>query len=44
MTVPFKICDRCGDTEWPCFFIKGLCRMCQARRRDDLHKQEKPCT
>jgi len=29
-----KIC-RCGDTEWPCFLVDDLCRMCQARRRDE---------
>ena len=30
-----KICGRCGDTEWPCFLVDALCRMCQARRRDE---------
>ena len=30
-----KSCDRCDDTEWPCFLVKGLCRMCQAWQRDE---------
>jgi hypothetical protein len=30
-----KTCTRCHDTEWPCFLVDGLCRMCQARRRDE---------
>jgi hypothetical protein len=29
-----KSCDRCADTEWPCFLVQGLCRMCQAWKRD----------
>ena len=28
-------CKRCGDIEWPCFIVDELCRMCQARRRDE---------
>ena len=32
---PVRWCDRCGQTEWPCFLVGGLCRMCQARRRDE---------
>ena len=31
-----KICTRCGDTAWPIFLVNDLCRMCQARRRDEL--------
>lgn len=34
-TAQRKTCDRCGDTEWPCFLVDALCRMCQARRRDE---------
>ena len=30
-----KLCKHCGDTEWPCFVVDTLCRMCQARRRDE---------
>jgi hypothetical protein len=30
-----KICERCGDAEWPCFLVDALCRMCQALRRDE---------
>ena len=40
-----KVCDRCGDTEWPCFLVDALCRMCQARRRDEVRtctSKEKP--
>lgn len=29
-----KTCARCGDTEWPCFVVDALCRMCQAQLRD----------
>ena len=35
-----KSCERCGDTEWPCFFVNGLRRMCQARRRDEQRALE----
>jgi len=34
-----KCCERCGDTEWPCFYVDNLCRMCQARRRDEQRDQ-----
>ena len=40
-TAPRKTCDRCGDTEWPCFLVDDLCRMCQARRRDERRASEK---
>lgn len=30
-----KTCTRCGASEWPCFLVVELCRMCQARRRDE---------
>jgi hypothetical protein len=36
-----KICERCGDTEWPCFVVNGLCRMCQARRRDERRHERR---
>jgi hypothetical protein len=39
-TAPRKGCKRCDDTEWPCFLVDGLCRMCQARRRDELRALE----
>lgn len=36
-----KTCKRCGDVEWPCFLVDALCRMCQARRRDEQRAREK---
>jgi hypothetical protein len=36
-----KTCKHCGAVEWPCFFVLGACRMCQARHRDTRGK-EKP--
>ena len=34
-----KICRCCGAVEWPCFLVDVLCRMCQARRRDEQRKE-----
>jgi len=39
-TAACKSCERCGDIEWPCFLVKDLCRMCQARRRDEQRELE----